>query len=114
MHTSKRSSWLLFFSVPVLIGLLVIDSSMIYGVEIHQLVQLGSLVFAFGLVAIGVNGSYGELRADPVETQYPVREHHVYPVPQIQPLLELEEEEPPIAIPVRWLDLVSADKSRYN
>lgn len=115
MHTIYRGWWLSLVSVPVMLGLLVLDSRMTYTTSIHQIVQLGIAALAFGLVAIGMRGNPAVAEIQDARQLY--REHHVatpkmlVAAPDSRRMISGEEPEPVYAM---WLDQVSEGKGKYN
>jgi len=55
--------WQLYLAVPLLIGLFMLDSRLRISVRWHQAVQIGIILFVYGLIQLWLNANAKMLRA---------------------------------------------------
>lgn len=61
--------WLLYLTVPLMLGLLVIEGRMPYPLVIHRIAELVIVLFGFGLMFLWVRANEGGLIDEEIEKE---------------------------------------------
>jgi hypothetical protein len=60
----KPNWWLLYLTVPLMIGLLILEGRLSSPPLVHQIMELGIVVVSFGLMAVWVQANAGALQEE--------------------------------------------------
>lgn len=69
LRKRKPNWWLLYLTVPLMLGLLVFESQMPYALVVHRIAEFLIVLFGFGLMFLWVRANEGGLIDEEVEKE---------------------------------------------
>ncbi len=109
---SKPSWWLLYLTVPLMIGALVVESQLAASVEAHRVMEFGIVVVGFGLMWLWVRANESALAYEEYDKRQWRIEGEVLAEPDFDPthlpLADVMDE------PEQQVLEASPSKGRYN
>ncbi len=82
---NKPSWWLLYLTVPLMIGALLVESQLDASVEVHRVMEFGIVVVGFGLMWLWVHANESALVYQEYEKQQWRIEGDVFEEPDLDP-----------------------------